>query len=221
MAEFHYRVLYIRDVDQHRLLYVLDSYLEKERGETFIPYMEYYRRGEKKNLKRPIFPGYVFLYTNLSIKDVHILLSEHRRELNAGLRELSLREYQKVNGNFLEEPDERITELPELNEEEEDFIGFLKENNGLLGMSIGYEENHHYIVMEGPLKKYEKKIKKVDKHNRKAFLEFEINGNQAIAGFECKPKGYWFPKGDEKIVTLSDGTEIDLRDLEKSVMTIR
>ena len=61
-------------------------------------------------------------------------------------------------------------------------------------MSAGYEENNRYVVMAGPLKAYEDKIDDVDKHNRNAFLSFEINGKQAQAGFECKPREFWFPK---------------------------
>lgn len=51
-------------------------------------------------------------------------------------------------------------------------------------------------------------------------MKFEINGRCAQAGFECKPKVYWFPKIDSKIAVLSDGTEVDLEELNQNVMKI-
>ena len=88
-------------------------------------------------------------------------------------------------------------------------------------MSAGYDDgNKKYVVMEGSLKAFQDKIIDVDKHGRKAFLTFNINGSQAQAGFECKPKSHWFPKEDSNIVKLEDGTEVDLKELTRSVMKI-
>ena len=87
-----------------------------------------------------------------------------------------------------------------MDEQEEWFLNYLREGNGLLTMSSGYEYEiqihkskkekkaiKKYKVMEGPLKVYEDKIKKVDKHERLAFLDFEVNGWCAQAGFNCLP----------------------------------
>lgn len=219
---FRYSVLYIPDTEQHKLKCTIEKRLPKGRGETFIPRMEMYRRGEKEFREITIFPGYVFLYTDMDIREVHEMLKDCRAELNFILRELALQERRASDREFLygEADDGTLLELSDLDEEETEFLDILREGNGLLAMSSGYEENRKYHVMEGPLKAFEDKIEKLDKHNRKAFLRFEINGRQARAGFECKPKTHWFPKDNSRIVKLSDGAEVDLEELVQKVMKI-
>ena len=217
---FRYCVLYIPDTEQHKLKGIIEKHLPKERGEAFIPRMELYRRGEKEIKETTIFPGYVFLYTDMDIREVHEMLKGCRTEQKFILRELALKERWANDRDFLygEAEDGTLLELSDLNEEETEFLNILRAGGGLLTMSCGYEENKNYHVMEGPLKAFENKIEKLDKHNRKAFLRFEINGRQARAGFECKPKTHWFPKEDSRITTLSDGTEVDLGELSRNIM---
>lgn len=219
---FRYCVLYIQDVGQHRFKEIIGKYLPKEHGEVFIPRMELYRRGEKNIKEVPIFPGYVFIYTDFDMKEVHRILKNCRVELNCAIKELAFKERRMGNPNFLYEEleDGELCGLSDLDKEETDFFNLLRQGNGLLTMSCGYEENKKYHVMEGPLKAYEDKIQRVDKHNRKAFLNFEISGRQVRVGFECKPKAHWHPKKETQITILSDGTEVDLEELKKSVITI-
>ena len=121
-----------------------------------------------------------------------------------------------------------------MDEQEEWFLNYLREGNGLLAMSSGYEYEiqihkskkekkaiKKYKVMEGPLKVYEDKIKKVDKHERLAFLDFEVNGWCAQAGFNCLPRSHWEPKNDSNIVRFDDGSEADLAELKNKIMTIK
>ena len=217
---YRYCVLYIQDAEQHKLKGRIEKQLPKGHGEVFIPRMELYRRGEKKVKEITIFSGYVFIYTDLNIREVHEMLKGCRTELNSQVRELALREYRMSEPNFLYERSEgdSLFELSDLDDEETVFLDTLRAGNGLLSMSAGYEENEKYHVMEGPLKAFEDKIEKLDKHNRKAFLRFELNGRQARAGFECKPKTCWFPKENTKIAKLSDGTEVDLGELARKAM---
>lgn len=219
---FRYSVLYILDAEQHKLKGIIEKYLPKGRGEVFIPRMELYRRGEKKVKEITIFPGYVFLYTDMDIREVHEMLKDCRAEQNFVLRELALKERWASDREFLygETEDGALLELSDLDEEETEFLDILREGNGLLTMSCGYEENGKYHVMEGPLKAFEEKIEKLDKHNRKAFLKFQINGRQVRAGFECKPKTHWYPKDNSRIVKLSDDAEVDLDELIQKVMKI-
>lgn len=219
---FRYCVLYMQGTEQHRLKSIIEKYLPQGRGEVFIPRMELYRRGEKEIKEVSIFPGYVFLYTDMSIREVHEMLNGCRVELNSALRELALRERRMSGQGFPygEEEDGALREMSDLDEEETEFLDLLREGGGLLAMSCGYEEDKKCHVMEGPLKAFENKIDRLDKHNRKAFLRFEINGRQARAGFECKPKTHWFPKENSQIVKLSDGTEVDLEELVQKIMEI-
>ncbi|MBR1633643.1 MAG: hypothetical protein IJ682_01125 [Lachnospiraceae bacterium] len=229
---FRYCVLYIRDTEHHKLTGILEKYMPSGRGQVFYPCMEYYRRDDKEVKVKAIFPGYVFLYTDLNIKEIHQLIDTHRGELNTAMRELTLAERRVTDPDFLSQnsTEDKLYELTDIDEEEESFIDTLREGNGLLAMSSGYEyvvkdrkekKQKKYVVVEGPLKAYEDRIVIVDKHNRRAFLEFEINGRQAQAGFNCLPKAHWFPNKNSEIITFTDGTETDLGELKDKIMTLK
>ena len=138
------------------------------------------------------------------------------------VRELGFKEQYCKDGIEADESSEdEIVLYPSVSDDEAEFLDLLRQGNGLLTMSAGYDDgNKKYVVMEGPLKAFPDKIIDVDKHSRKAFLTFNINGNHVQAGFECKPKAYWFPKEDSNIAKLEDGTEVDLEELKRSVMKI-
>ena len=224
MAEkkFGYRILYIQDGARNKLMNLLKRHLPKGRGEAFYPCMEYYRRGDKEVKIRPMFPGYVFLYTDLNMKEVHSLIWFHRQELFASTRELALAQERASDiGVLLKADNHEIFELSDVSSDEAEFLDPLREAGGLLAMSGGYEiSKNRYMVMEGPLKYYADKIIDVDKHNRKAFLKFEVNGRHAQAGFNCYPRAHYYPKNDSKIVMLSDGTEVDLSELKKKMNSL-
>ena len=230
-GEFRYYVFYILDAQQHKLMNVLKKHIPEDHGEAFYPCMEYYRRGDKAVKIRAIFPGYVFLYTDWNIKEVHQLIRMHRPAINSGMRELGLAERRQIDPDFLFEEEAEPFDLPDITDEEKSFIDTLREGNGLLEMSSGYEDRLYqddknkkpvkkWIVMEGPLRAFQDMIVEVDKHNRKAFLELEINGRQAQAGFNCFPKAYWYPSEDSRIARLDDGSEFDINELKRSIMTV-
>lgn len=230
--KFRYCVLYIHDAERHRLLDIFRKALPKERGEVFYPLMEYYRRDDREVHTRAIFPGYIFFYTDLNMKEVHELVRSHRSRINSGYRELALASQRMADEDFLlrEDENQELFELSDADEEETVFLDHLREGNGLLAMSSGYEYRDtgpdgrslkKYTVMEGPLQAYEKRIRNVDKHNRRAYLEFEINGRRAQAGFSCLPKAHWYPDEDSRIVKFEDGTEADLSELKRSIMSIK
>lgn len=217
---FCYRVLYVPGAGQHRLKNIVEENFPDNSCKVFVPRMQRYRRGSKQLEEIPIFPGYVFLYTCLDMKEVHELLRGCQSEHDSAFLELSLRERQMEDPDFLyKDAGTGDYELSDVSDEEAEFLDLLRQGDGLLAISCGYEENKTYHVMSGPLKAYEDKIQAVDKHNRKAFLRFEICGRQVRAGFECRPKSYWFPKGGTAVATLSDGTEIDLEELKRKLTT--
>ena len=89
---------------------------------------------------------------------------------------------------------------------------------GVLRMSYGYREGGRYVVMKGPLKAYENRITNVNVHDRKAYLDIRINGHAVRAGFEVKPKRYWFPDDNGAPMVLHDGTEVNLERLRNMMM---
>ena len=234
--KFHYHIIYISSSKEQLLADFMKRHLEEGQGTAFVPRMEYYKRGDKAVRIREMFKGYVFVYSCLDIRELHFLIRSYRREIDAGLRELALRERTSGDPNYpyreytdqpvqtaeslryvprskrtavsqkdadtekllaresSEEPKEALYELSDINPEEERFLDTLREGDGLLGMSSGYRDGTQIVVMEGPLKDYEDCIDCVDAHNRKAFLAFTVNGRQAQAGFNCRPKTDWFPE---------------------------
>ena len=85
----------------------------KEQRRSILSVHGYYRRDEKKVRIKAIFPEYVFLYTDMNMKEVYQMIRD--------------------------------------------------------------------VVLEVSLRAYADRIINVDKHNRRAFLEFEINGSRAHA----------------------------------------
>ena len=193
--KFHYHIIYISSSKEQLLADFMKRHLEEGQGTAFVPRMEYYKRGDKAVRIREMFKGYVFVYSCLDIRELHFLIRSYRREIDAGLRELALRERTSGDPNYpYRDYKEVFYELSDINPEEERFLDMLREGDGLLGMSSGYRDGTDIVVMEGPLKAYEDCIDCVDTHNRKAFLTFTVNGRQAQAGFNCRPKTDWFPE---------------------------
>ncbi len=214
--------------------------LPEGRGIAFCPCMECWRRNSGKCEVQPIFPGYIFIRSDLDMLEIHEFVVKHRRKFSTFIRELGLSgmytsEDRRFGGGRNDRQEVRYG-LTDLTEEEAEFMDFLlgeageekvadgrgAENaasrEGLLKMSYGYREDGKYIVMEGPLKAYENRIANVNRHNRKAYLDFEVNGCVVKAGFELKPKRHWFPEDKNTPEVLSDGAEVDLRELKKKMM---
>ena len=61
-----YYILYSQIADQQKLRNRLEIKLVDTGSEVFIPYMEYYKRGEKAVKIKPIFPNYMFIYTDIN-----------------------------------------------------------------------------------------------------------------------------------------------------------
>ncbi len=220
--EKRYYILYSLASDQQNLKNKLERELVDTDSEVFIPYMEYYRRGDKAVKTKQVFPNYTFIYTGMDPMELHKMVREIVGKLQVAVRELGFKEQYYKDGLEADEfTENEVILYPSVNDEEAEFLDLLRQGNGLLTMSAGYDDgSKKYVVMEGPLKAFQDKIIDVDKHSRKAFLAFSINGSRAQAGFECKPKAYWFPKEDSRIVSLADGTEVDLEELKRSVMKI-
>lgn len=224
-GKFHYSVLYTPVVKQERLRAVLKEALPEGRGTVFYPCMECWRRDSSQCEIKALFPGYVFIHSDMDRVELHKFVLRHRSELNAYTRELGLNEMRLSNEDLLIEggKDDRENDkyrLTELTEEEAEFLDFLldRDGQGLLTMSYGYREGKRYVVMEGPLKAYENRIAHVNRHERKAFLDFHVNGYVVRAGFEVKPKRCWFPEDKNAPQVLADGTEVDLQSLKNKMM---
>ncbi len=70
-----------------------------------LPMREYYRRDRKENSLKPLFPGYLFVYSDMGREELHGFLLEHRVKVASFLRELgrSDRDLPKERQMFLGE----------------------------------------------------------------------------------------------------------------------
>lgn len=137
----------------------------------FIPEADRMKRfrGEWHKIRKPMFPGYVFISTD-EIEKVHEELKKVpklTKLLGAG----------------------RLA-IP-ISEREEKLIETLTNKQHIAEMSIGYIEGDRLIVQEGPLMGMEALVKKIDRHKRTAILTITMFGNSTdvTMGLEVLRKG--------------------------------
>lgn len=263
----HYCVLYTQTLKQWEVTTVLKKKLPEGRGTVFYPCIELWRHDRKATEIRALFPGYLFVRSDMEPEELHHFIGEHRRDVSSFIKELRISE-KKISGGDAAERADEVNEYQyirmDLKEDEKAFLDFLlacgnedtdqeaggdakgkdgtcredtqragicKNNHGeesaaalriptegVLWMSYGYREGGKYVVMKGPLKEYQNRIARVNAHDRKAYLDIKINGRAVRAGFELKPKRYWFPDDSDAPMVLHDGTEVNLENLRNMMM---
>lgn len=263
----HYCVLYTQTLKQWEVTTVLKKKLPEGRGTVFYPCIELWRHDRKATEIRALFPGYLFIRSDMESEELHHFIGEHRRDVSSFIKELRISE-KKISGGDAAERADEVNEYQyirmDLKEDEKAFLDFLlacgnedtdqeaggdakgkdgtcredtqragicKNNHGeesaaalriptegVLRMSYGYREGGKYVVMKGPLKEYQNRIARVNAHDRKAYLDIKINGRAVRAGFELKPKRYWFPDDSDAPMVLHDGTEVNLENLRNMMM---
>lgn len=86
---------------------------------------------------------------------------------------------------------------------------------GVVQMSFGYRENGRYVIMDGPLRGHESRIVDYKPKDQKAYLNISIGSRITKVGMIILGKKVWFPKDKDGPDILSDGTEIDCRELRR------
>ncbi|MCI9634198.1 MAG: hypothetical protein HFH18_13350 [Ruminococcus sp.] len=263
----HYCVLYTQTLKQWEVTTVLKKKLPEGRGTVFYPCIELWRHDRKETEIRALFPGYLFIRSDMEPEELHHFIGEHRKDVSSFIKELRISE-KKISGSDAAEQADEANEYQyirmDLKEDEKAFLDFLlacgnedtgqeaggdaevkdgtcREDTrkagicknsdgeesaaalripteGVLRMSYGYREGGKYVVMKGPLKEYQNRIARVNAHDRKAYLDIKINGRAVRAGFEVKPKRYWFPDDSDAPMVLHDGTEVNLENLRNMMM---
>ena len=212
---YHYSVLFTRTEKQSEMQKALSAVFPESRGKIFLPMREYYRRDKKENDLKPLFPGYLFVYSDMGRKELHEFLLEHRVKVASFLKELGRYGQELPEGQEASKEDTAA----DLTEEESRFLDTVLDEDGIQRMSAGYREsNGQIVVMEGPLVEYAGRIVKVDRHERVAYLNVRFREIDIAAGLEVKPKRHYFPEVEDVPVVLGDGTEVDLAELKKRMM---
>ena len=79
MRNYHYIVLYTTVARQDDLCKLIREYLPDGRGVVFCPMMETYRRDAGKAIVlKYMFPGYVFIRSDLKVNEFHDIILAHR-----------------------------------------------------------------------------------------------------------------------------------------------
>ena len=212
---YHYNVLFTRTEKQSEMQKALSAVFPESRGKIFLPMREYYRRDKKETDIKPLFPGYLFVRSDMGRRELHEFLLVYRAKIASFLKELG-RHCQDLSKERESDVGDAVTDLTE---EESRFLDTVLDEDGIQRMSAGYREsNGQIVVMEGPLVEYASRIVKVDRHERVAYLNLKFRDIDIAAGFEVKPKKHYFPDGEDVPAVLGDGTEVDLTELKKRMM---
>lgn len=125
--------------------------------EFFIPEVDRKKRlkGKWYNIRKPMFPGYVFISTE-SIDELYEKLK-------------NVPKLTKVLGT-----DHTVTPI---SQSEEKLIRRLTNKQHVAEVSVGYIEGDRLIISEGPMVGMEAMVKKIDRHKRIAVLSVTMFGN--------------------------------------------
>lgn len=133
---------------------------------AFTPKYEVCQRRTKEVLIKPMFNNYVFVKTHLCQTDFNDLLLK-MKDQNDGL----IKQLKNVDATTL-------------TEKEIEFFSLVLDENYIIRLSHGYQEDGKTVIIDGPLKLLEKHITKVDKHNQCAYLDLEFFNRRICMGIE-------------------------------------
>ena len=140
----------------------------KGKLQAFIPQMESYHRLSNQILLKTMFPGYVFIKSELNQSEFDALLSSLSDERNGIIKEL------------------KKSEVSALTQDEIDLYQRLWNQNVILIMSEGYKENGKTIVTKGPLLSFQEEIIATDKRDMVAVLKLTFLDRNIKAGILLK-----------------------------------
>ena len=233
--KYHYCVLYTPVLKQQEVQQFLQDAIPEGRGIAFYPCVELWWHGSETTVLKPLFPGYIFVRSDLSPMELHEIIKDSKSRLSAFIREFYSGTTAPVLGPDGQVIKEAQIDFITLSDEESNFMDFMlnfqnttedgKKDGfpeyGVIRMSRGYEAGGKVVVVEGPLRGYESHIIGVKKRDRKAYLDISINGHPAKVGLELYPKSHFkdvLPDGEAAADKLSDGEAVDVSDLAKSMM---
>lgn len=155
--------------------------------ECFLPKAEKMKKygGQWHKERELLFPGYVFM------------ISDEPEELRLALHRIP--ELTKLLGD--------VTYPSALYHEEVEFLLHFGEEKHVVGISKGYMEGDQVVVISGPMKGYEGRIRKINRHKRMAVLNVHFFGRDmdVKVGLEIIDKRP--ENGDEEEERTASGEE--------------
>lgn len=167
-------VLYVRSNEEKWVIddfkKVISSRATGYEFDVFCPESEYYyRNSATKSLgkvyrRRPMFPGYVFVETNMPEDEFRKEFFQYIASSDKIIRLLSYGE-------------SKILAIPR---EERVRLEYILRGKRCFDHSIGYIEGDKIVVTAGSLVGFEGMIKNINRHNRKASIEVDFLGRKNI-----------------------------------------
>ena len=194
-----YFVLYTQQPKQYQVTEVIQRSLPEDMGIAFYPCVELWMGSLGETVIEPMFPGYVFIRSKHTRKEMHRFLKERRREILSYIRELHAGQEKIIGKDAF---DDNLTDLtPEESEFLDFMLGFRYKGSGDK-TKIEKSGNTEYIEIESKVGKKGKKIRKrrVPKHGVLEMSYGYKEGNGKIVVMDGPLKGYedYFRKVDIK-----------------------
>ncbi len=161
--EKHWYVLFVKVGYENRVLNQLETYFNNEQIVPFIPKIEIfhkYSNGDIQKENKTMFPGYVFIESNL---ESLVFIGMIKNFINYHEAPLKLLKY----GNSCEYAMRQC--------EKSLLLSFSNKDN-CVEVSTGLIQGDKTTVIHGPLKGRENIIKKIDRSRRKAIIEVDFMG---------------------------------------------
>lgn len=161
----NYYVLYCQTLKAEKVC----TRLNRKKGiYSYIPKMEYYFRLKDEIITKVMFPGYVFIKTELNQLEFDDLLYSLNEERDGIIREL------------------KKTDVSALTKDEVTLFKKLLDDEGILRMSYGYKENGMTVITSGPLIYFENCIIRTDKRDMIVVLDIKFFDRYIKAGLFYK-----------------------------------
>ena len=133
---------------------------------AFVPEHELCQRNTKEIIIKPMFHNYVFVKTHRNQNDFNDFLYSLKDEKNGVVRQL------------------RKEDTTALTKEEIDFFEMILDEQYIVRLSHGYQEDGRTHVVDGPLKPLEEHIVKVSKNKQCAYLDLCFFDRRICMGIE-------------------------------------
>lgn len=161
----NYYVLFCQTVKTEKICQRLNEYDEIQ---VFIPKMERYFRLKDIIELQVMFPGYLFIKTELSQMEFDSLLLSMNERRDGIIKELKKKE------------------VTALTDDEIELLHHLLDKDAILRMSEGHKEKGKTVVTKGPLLLFQKDIIDSDKRDQLAVLNIRFLDRNIIAGLLFK-----------------------------------
>ena len=161
----NYYVLFCQTLKTEKVCQILNR---KKDVHAFIPRMETYIHSKDEIILKVMFPGYLFIETNMIQKEFDILLNLLNEEKDGIIKEL------------------KKDDVSALTDDEIQLMYQLLNRNGILKMSEGYKVNGKTIITKGPLLHFQDEIIDTNKRDMFAILDIKFLNRNIKAGLMFK-----------------------------------